>query len=633
MPGICGIISGSRNNQLPPVVNAMADTLRHAAHHVVKTHFAHDLGIYAAGVALQNSFAENPVLFNEDKSIALVLAGECFLDHDIGADLKTEDHRVTGCKAGWLPHYYEAHRGRFFEKLNGLFSGLLIDRREGKAYLFNDRYGIQRIYFHEHNGDFYFASEAKALLRVLPELRAFDQEGLAEYLTYGSPLDWKTLFRGVYLLPGGSAWTFENGACRRTAYFTPEQWESQPPLSADDFEQRFADTFKRILPRYFECDSPLGIALTGGLDTRMIMACRPQNGPKPVCYTFSGESRQTLDDKIAALVARASGLEHQLLRLDRQFFENFATHADETVYVTDGCSGISGAHEIYFNRQARRLAPTRLTGNYGSEVFRGVSTFKPIPVAPALFSRELRPRIDSATERLARKKGDPMTFAIFKEVAWNLFGTLAAGRSQVQFRTPYLDNELVALAYQSPPHLRKSSLPAARLVKDNCKTLSAIPTDRGYAGDNSGLMFLFRRFISELTFKLDYYNNEGLPDFLAPFDSVFQRVAGTIGVIGKHKFLHYRSWLRGRLAGYLREKCAARSVLDSELWDRDFVRHLAADHIRGRRNLSLEINAVLTLEAIERKLFRELPRQIEFHESIKQPAGRSRLATKSEALV
>ena len=60
--------------------------------------------------------------------------------------------------------------------LNGLFSGLLVDRRRNLALLFNDRYGIERIYYHETPAALYFASEAKALLRVLPELRAFDEE-------------------------------------------------------------------------------------------------------------------------------------------------------------------------------------------------------------------------------------------------------------------------------------------------------------------------------------------------------------------------------------------------------------------------------------------------------------------------
>src|SRR6202035_4334928 len=109
---------------------------------------------------------------------------------------------------------------------------------------------------------------------------------------------------------------------------------------------------------------------------------------------------------------------------------------DRTVYITDGCSGIFGAHEIYLNRQARQLAPVRLTGNYGSEVLRGVSTFKPIGLSPRLFNLEFGRSLTSSTQSVANGNEHPVTFAAFREIPWNLFGNLAADRSQVSFRTP-----------------------------------------------------------------------------------------------------------------------------------------------------------------------------------------------------
>ena len=76
------------------------------------------------------------------------------------------------------------------------------------------------------------------------------------------------------------------------------------------------------------------------------------------------ETGETFDDRLAARVAKACGLEHRLLRIGADFFSDFASHVDRTVYVTDGCFGLTGAHEIYLNRRARQLAPVRLTGNY-----------------------------------------------------------------------------------------------------------------------------------------------------------------------------------------------------------------------------------------------------------------------------
>jgi len=593
MPGIAGIISQKPAHECEARVKAMITSMKHEVFYKSETCSVPQLGIFCGHVALDNS--KSRIFSNEQKNITLIFSGECFLDSEV----------ATGEK---LVQLYEQFGQKFFEKLNGLFSGLLIDQRQNKAFLFNDRYSSQRIYFHESDGDFYFASEAKALLRILPELREFNPEGVTQFLTFGCTLDLRTIFRGIQILPGGSLWTFENGNSHKEKYFSPEIWESQPQLSAEDFEGKFQETFKTILPRYFSTDSKIGIALTGGLDTRMIMACRPQNSPSQTTYTFAGKSGETLDDKIAARVAAACGLEHKLLRLQPDFFSDFAAHADKTVFVTDGCSGISGAHEIYFNRQARQLATTRLTGNYGSEVFRGISTFKQLPLSSQLFNPDLGRKINSETQKFSEQKKEPMTFAIFKEIPWNLFGNLAAGRSQIGFRTPYLDNELVALAYQSPESIRKSSLPASRLVKANSKILSEIPTDRGLAGDNSGLKFLCRRVFAEVTFKADYYNNEGLPRPLAPLDSAFKFVASKLKLAGLHKFLHYNDWFRHELSGYLQSALNTPQVRQSRFWNPYFVKRIASEHIAGRKNYSLEVNAVLTLEAVERLLFRELPR-------------------------
>ncbi|HEY4951980.1 MAG TPA: asparagine synthase-related protein [Verrucomicrobiae bacterium] len=600
MPGIAGIISQRPAAECQALVKAMVAAMAYESFYRSGTHFIPELGIYGGWVASENSFAANQIFLNEQQDIALIFSGEIFLDAETGAGLKQKGHRLDVHKASWLVHLYEEEGQKFFEKLNGLFSGLLIDRRHGKAFLFNDRYGFQRIYFHEGRDAIYFASEAKALLRVLPELRGFDAAGVAQFLAVGCTLDGRTLFRGVQSLPGGSCWTFENGNCRHGKYFSPEIWESQPTLAPAEFESQLEATFKRILPRYFASDAKIGVALTGGLDSRMVMAGRPPDRRDQICYTYSGTHGETWDDKIAARVAAACGLEHKLLRLQPDFFPGFATHADRTVFVTDGCFGITGAHEIYFNRQARQLSPVRLTGVFGSEVLRGVSTFKPIKLSPGLVAPELLPAIESSARQLTGVKQHPVGFAVFKEIPWNIFGSVRACQSQVDFRTPYLDNELVALAYRTPASLQKSAAAAFRFVKKNDAVLGRIPTDMGYAGDDSGSI---RRAFLKVTFKLDYLCNDGLPHWLSPFDPFFDRLYSGSGILGTHKYLRYRRWLRGALAGYLNDALADAQRAQSPFWNVDFLKQMAAQHISGRKNYLREINAVLTLRAVERLLF------------------------------
>lgn len=603
MPGIVGIISSKPLETSRRSVDAMLQSMTHEPFYQSGRHDVPELGLCCGWVAQAGSFAANQIFQNETSDVQLVFAGECYLDADARSRLVQKGHQV-GAKAGdWLVHLYEEAGEAFFGQLNGLFSGVLIDRRLRRVYVFNDRYGIERLYWHESDGDIHFASEAKALLRVLPELRSFDDEGVAQFLAYGCTQDGRTLFRGLQLTPGGTLWTIENKQCRRGHYFTPAEWEALPALNADEFQKRLTDTFKRILPNYFSAEQRVGISLTGGLDTRMIMACLPPQPVAPVCYTFAGANLRMLDAQVAGRVARACGLRHELLRIGPDFFSGFGELADRTVFATDGCFGVLGAHEIYLNAKARQLSPVRITGNFGSEVLRSVSTFKPLGLSPELFDTDFSRVATSCGSRHVNGE-HPVRFAAFKEIPWNLFGSLAAGRSQVNFRTPYLDNALVALAFQAPPEVRTSAASAVRFINETSPTLAAIPTDRGEGGNVSAVRRRLRRTYAEVTFKLDYHCSEGLPFGLAAMDPFYQWCNARLGIQGLHKFLTYRNWLQKELAGFAAERLVAAADAGLPFINPGAVSRLPGEHATGRKNFTREINAVLTLEAVQRLLLR-----------------------------
>ena len=137
-------------------------------------------------------------------------------------------------------------------------------------------------------------------------------------------MEWQTLFRGVNLLPGGSNWRTEqapNGGKDVISFL--KTGRHKPTLTQDEFDSAFDSTFRRILKRYVGKGAGLGISLTGGLDTRMIMACRPETKVRPICYTFSGRTEHTLDASIAARIASECGLEHRVLRITDDFLRSY----------------------------------------------------------------------------------------------------------------------------------------------------------------------------------------------------------------------------------------------------------------------------------------------------------------------
>src|SRR5207245_2022969 len=134
--------------------------------------------------------------------------------------------------------------------LNGVFHGVLTDRARRTATLFNDRYGMHRIYYHESKEALYFAAEAKAILSVRPELRTADPRGVGEFVACGCVLENRTLFTGIHVLPPAAAWISRNGCIERKTYFQPKEWEEQTPLDSELYYHEIRETFSRILPRY-----------------------------------------------------------------------------------------------------------------------------------------------------------------------------------------------------------------------------------------------------------------------------------------------------------------------------------------------------------------------------------------------
>jgi len=604
VPGIAGIITRNKASDARRLLANMLDSMTHEPFYEMATCCAPELGVWAGWIAHPGSFAAHESTAGDADEVGLLLSGELF-----------QDDRVTprpassqASRPGSILSLYDRLGARSLPELNGLFSGLIIDRRAKRALLFNDRYGLERLYVHQTADATYFASEAKALLRILPDLRALDDAAVAEFLAFGCVLESKTLFRGIRCLDGGSLWSFQDGSCTKDRYFDPESWVHQPALTAQAFASEFEETFSRVLPSYVGNGAGLGISLTGGLDTRMVMACLPNLATKPVCYTFAGLSGATLDQRLAARIAAACGLDHQVLRIQPDFLSNFGSYVDRTVQVTDGCSGATVAHEIYFNAQARALAPVRLTGNFGSEVLRSMSTFKPSRLEPGIFHADFRPKVEASAARTVRAGEHPVIFAAFREIPWNLFGSLAAGRSQLSFRTPYLDNELVALACRAPASSRQSPASAIQLVEHRRSELSRIPTDRALMGNGGSLSRTARTLFAAVTFKLDYLHKEGLPDWLMPFEPALGALDHA-GLLGLHKYLPYRLWFRHELATYVTDVLTDPQTARLPYWDAAMLSSIARDHVAGRHNYVREINAVVTLAAIDRLLVRGQPNQ------------------------
>jgi asparagine synthase (glutamine-hydrolysing) len=590
-------------------LHRMVEALRHEPFYETGTLIDEQSGVYIGWVVRKNSFADGMPLCNETGDRVLVFAGEEYPEPGIEADLTRRGHVLRTGRPSYLVHLSEEDAA-FPVGLNGRFHGLLLDRARGSAKLFNDRYGMQRLYYSELKNGFYFAAEAKAILAVRPELRVPDARGMGEFVACGCVIENRTIFQGIHVLPPGSVWRFENATLQhKGTYFDPKEWENQGPLEPEAYYQQLREVFSRNLPRYFNGREPVGVSLTGGLDTRMIMAWW-QAGPGSLpCYTFGGPYRECQDVVIARRIAKICGQPFQVIPVGDEFLGRFAHYAERTVYLSDGCAAVGRSADLYANEFAAKIAPVRMTGNYGSEILRRLRAFKPATTAGEMFRPEFLVQVEAAKSTYAGVlSGHAVSFTAFRQAPWYQYGLLSLEQTQLTVRSPYLDNDVVRTAFRAPnSEIPKNDIfedndDCARLITDGNQALQQIRTDRGLGGTQGWSTPIVRAML-EFTFRAEYAYDYGMPQWLARIDHAFKPLHLERQFLGRHKFCHYRVWYRDPLANYVREMLLDPRSLSRPYVQPKVVEALVRRHLNGEANYTSEIHRLLTLELVHRQFF------------------------------
>lgn len=605
MPGLVGIIGKGTPSVLRDELHRMASCMYRRDAYASGTYVDEKLQVYVGWTAHPGSYADClPIRSAAD--VTLFFAGEHYPPE---GNEEGSAARNAGCSPDnaevLLPLYLEKGQA-FFPYLNGFFHGLIADARQDKVILFNDRFGMQRLYVYEEPEAFYFASEAKSILAVRPKLRAFDLQGLGEWLSCGAVLENRSFFRGIGVLPGAARWSWHrDGSSDRQVYFTPASWERLPKLEPKAFFLQLRSTFVKRLPAYLKSAGIVGLSTTGGLDTRMILANLGADKGRIHCYSFDGPCRENLDVSIGRKVARAVGLPHTTIPITGDFFRNFGQIAEDVVLSTDGNLEMSGAPNIFVNRAARTISPVRLTGNYGSEVLRRHLAFSPSSAICRVLRDGLAESVGNAaaTWRSVRR-GHPLSFVAFKQIPWYSFNRLQAEQSVLAMRSPFMDNALLEILYQAPEKTTESREVSLRLIFEGNRELAEILTDRGVTYPKKPTWLLTRAWY-EFLFKMEYYASHGMPRFVASIDKHLGPLSLEHNYLGRNKYYHLHQWFRDELAPIVKSILLDEGALSRDYVNRRELVKAVKAHMEGSENNTFEIDLLMTLELTQRLLFRD----------------------------
>ena len=601
MPGIFGIIdrepgSTALASERLQIVRRMAAAMRYESAYVADIVSCPPLAVCAGRVGWpyeSDAGAESP-------QHAILTTGEALADGSTVSVVEGGCHAV-GCGAARLARTIQRHGIDGLKDVDGAVAGFWIDQRHSRCVLFNDRYGVERLFVHTRNGRFYFASEAKAILAVMASGAALDAMGLAEWLSAGCTIGARSLFKDIEVLDSGSALIFEAGrGPTRTRYFDRAALEQLPQLTPGQFVEEFADSLSTAVTASTP-PSRAALSLTGGLDSRLVLACLDAAPNTVPCYTFGSMYRTTKDVSVASTIAARCRQSHQVLELGRGFLDQIDDYFHRAVYASDGYIGLPGSAELYLNGLARRVAPVRVTGNWGGELMRGVRAFKLREPKGGFTGSAIRQLLPEVAQTFARTSDwPPLSYTLFQQMPHQAYGRYAVERSQVQMRSPFLANGVVKALYQAPASAR-SSIELVRMVLARCPALIAVPTDTGRLGDSSRAVQQVRQAYRRLMVKGEYLTSHGAPDWMAALSSRVPILETAF--LGRDKFHHFRYWMRHELSGFVRNALRRDdSGVLTDWFDMRRVGVMVEDHIAGRANYTDELDKLMTVAAMQRAM-------------------------------
>lgn len=604
MPGFAGVISADPS--MVQRLDLMCSALTRRDKDCLDGYRNPALGLGVGWIERGGSDTGVRPVWNETRDICLLMYGEAFTDDDTLNTLRRRGHVFAATGAEHVLRLYEEYGAGFIAMLNGWFGALLIDLRQQRMLLFNDRFGVGRIHVKQTASSMCFSSEAKPLLRAFPENRRLDPGCLAESFAYGCVLNDRTLFHGISLMPSGSRWAFDrSGLVKRESYFERSTWETQEALPDDRFYEQLRDTFSRLLPHYAR-GSGVAMSLTGGLDGRMIMAWSGAQANGLPCYSFGGPYRDCHNVKIAKEIALVCGQAHHTIRVGEGLLREFPDLAAECIRVSDGAMDVSGAVELYVNRAARAIAPVRLTGNYGSEIVRGNVAFRPQLLRMELYDPGFAHDVLAANGiYAAERRVKDLSFIAFKQVPWYHHARAVVERSQLDTRSPFLDNALVALMFRASPEALGSRELSLRLIHDGNPRLARIPTDRGFHHGRATTFDSLRQAVLAFSAKAEYAYDYGMPTWLTRIDRTLSFLRPERLFLGRHKFYHFRTWYRRELSAYIQDILLSPAARGRSPYRDGVMEKIVRSHARGADNHTDEIHRALTHELIHRVLLED----------------------------
>jgi asparagine synthase (glutamine-hydrolysing) len=407
MCGINGIAFSSRSRRRvdAAVLKSMRDVITHRGPDDEGIFIDENVGLGHRRLSIVDVASGHQPMTNEDGSLYITYNGEVYNHADFRAALEERGHVYqTHCDTETILHLYEEYGDGCVEHLRGMFAFAIWDRNKRELFIARDRLGVKPLYYvHSDDGSLYFASEIKALLEaraVKPELNfAAFSDYLANHATSGED----TLFVNVKRLMPGHTLTWRDGEIKLKKYWDVSFAKSaQDGRSSRDYIAEWSELFRQSVQLRLMADVPLGMFLSGGIDSSAIAAVMSTLVDEPIkTFSVAFAEREANELEYARLVARAFKTDHhEVVISPEQFFDALP----ELIWHEDEPLAHPSSVALYFvSELASRHVKVVLTGEGSDELMAGYARYRKTILNLALGERYHR-MIPASVRELVRAR-------------------------------------------------------------------------------------------------------------------------------------------------------------------------------------------------------------------------------------
>src|SRR6266568_2888260 len=372
---MCGICGQYNFGNPAPVrhadIKAMTDSLIHRGPDDQGHYVAGPLGFGFRRLSIIDLALGHQPMADQEESVWVVFNGEIYNFQELRSELQSYGHVFrTNCDTEVIIHGYKQWGDEVLNRLNGMFGLAIWDVRQRRLVLARDAMGIKLLYYKIERGSLYFGSEMRPICAAMQDKPEIDPTSLNLFLRYRYTPSPYTILKDVRKLAPGTKLVAKGGSCEVSRWYNFRPTPFAPTKSPDEAREELLELYKGAIRRQLISDVPVGLLLSGGIDSSLLLALMNLNASAWPTYTV-GYGSSFADDELsdAAETARALGSNHTSLRLTKSVFEEALPKIVASLEEPIATSSIV---PMYFVCQrARQDVKVALVGQGPDELFGG----------------------------------------------------------------------------------------------------------------------------------------------------------------------------------------------------------------------------------------------------------------------